>query len=381
MSSIPERTIERLCAYRRILFSWRLQGKRRFHSRELAEEAGITSAQVRRDMMSLKAIGTPKNGYFTDNIIEELGLIIEGESGQKVVLVGAGNLGSAIVTYLDGMRPDLRIVAVFDNDPGKVGRSMDSVPCLPLAEMSRLIKEEGVLIGVVTVPSGVAQEMANLLVQAGIKALVNFTPAKLKVPAEIFVEDVDIVIALEKSAYFARTIVQREERAAEQQYLVGSGRKTDPERPRKSVLCIDDDLDVIDSYRAILDGAGYAVEVAYDGETGLRKAGECQPDLIILDVMMRQPTEGFQVAARLRADPALRFIPILMLTAVSSELGTGFDKDKDGLALPVDAFVEKPVAPFTLLSAIRRLLSLPREQINVEGGEAIQRLSDVNVTA
>ena len=107
------------------MFRWHLQGKQRFHSHELAEEAGITSAQVRRDMMSLKTIGTPKNGYFTDNIVEELGLIIEGEGGQKAVLVGVGNLGRAFLSYFVGMRPDLRVVAAFDTDKAKVGQAME----------------------------------------------------------------------------------------------------------------------------------------------------------------------------------------------------------------------------------------------------------------
>jgi|GEM_PF-140519 len=369
MIPIPERTIERLCAYRRILFRWRLQGKQRFHSHELAEAAGITSAQVRRDMMSLKTIGTPKNGYFTDNIIEELGLIIEGEGGQKVVLVGVGNLGSAIVSYLDGMRPDLRIVAAFDTDPAKIGKTLDYVPCLPLAELTPTVRNEEVLVGIVAVPSGVAQDMATKLVDAGVRALVNFTSVKLKVPADVFVQDVDISIALEKSAYFARILADEHTRPVDPQDST-----TPPPAPRKRVLCIDDDRDVIESYRAILNGSGYDVEVAYDGNSGLALARSCQPDLIILDVMMRNTKEGFHVASQLRADEALRFTPILMLTAISSELAMGFDRERDSASLPVDAFVDKPVAPFTLLSAIRKLLSLRKDQINVAGGIELSRL-------
>lgn len=211
---IPERTVERLCSYRRTLFRWRLQGKDRFYSRELADDAGITSAQVRRDMMSLKSRGTPKNGYGTEDVVQELGLVIEGASGQRVVLVGAGNLGSAIAAYLDGVRPELRIVAVFDNDPAKIGKTVDFVPCLPLAELAQTVRQEGVLIGIVTVPSSVAQEMATLLVGAGIKAIVNFSPIKLKVPANVFVEDVDISMVIEKAAYFARMCAMQNEGGA-----------------------------------------------------------------------------------------------------------------------------------------------------------------------
>jgi len=372
VTPIPERTVERLCTYRRILFRWRQQGKQRFHSHELAEEAAITSAQVRRDMMSLKTIGTPKNGYFTDNIIEELGLIIEGEGGQKVVLVGVGKLGSAIVSYLDGMRPDLKIVGAFDSDPEKINQTFDYTPCLPVSKLSETVRRERVLIAVVAVPSQVAQEIAGELVEAGVRALVNFTSVKLKVPAGVFVQDVDISVALEKSAYFARIMAEQTDTAGHP--LEQAPAPATEHRPR--VLCIDDDRDVIDSYRAILNSAGYDVEFAFDGKTGLELARANRPDLVILDVMMSHPKEGFGVAHQLRLEDGLREVPILMLTAIASEFG--FDKERDGSTLPVDAFVDKPVAPFTLLSSMRRLLSLPKDQINVEGGIPFSRLPSRN---
>lgn len=203
-SPIPERTVERLCTYRHTLFRWRIQGKQRFYSRELAADAGITPAQVRRDMMSLQSEGSQRSGYATDDVIRELGLVIEGERGQRVVLVGAGNLGCAIAGYLDGIRPELRIVAVFDSDPAKICRTTEMVPCLPMADLERVVVEHGVLIGVLTVPSSVAQDMATRLAAAGVKAIVNFSPIKLKLPADVFVEDVDISRVIEKAAYFAR---------------------------------------------------------------------------------------------------------------------------------------------------------------------------------
>jgi len=370
MPPIPERTIERLCAYRRIMFRWHQQGKKRFHSHELADEAGITSAQVRRDMMSLKTLGTPKNGYYTDNIIEELGLIIEGEGGQKAVLVGVGNLGRAIASYLDGMRPDLRVVAAFDVDPAKVGQNFNHIACLSVDDLSTVVRQEGALIAIVAVPSNVAQDMANQLMEAGVRAFVNFTSVRLKVPENVFVQDIDIAIALEKSAYFARILGTGGAPGGGESIAV-----SETISQRKRVLCIDDDRDIIDSYRSILGSSGYDVEFAYDGDRGLALAKTCNPDLIILDVMMRYAREGFDVAGKLRQDEQLRYVPILMLTSVASEVGSGFDRDRDGLSLPVDAFVDKPVAPFTLLSAIRRLLSLSREQINVAGGVTIPRLS------
>jgi redox-sensing transcriptional repressor len=364
-TDIPERTVERLCSYRRILFRWRMRGKDWFHSHELAAEANITSAQVRRDLMSLNTIGTPKNGYITANIIEELGLIIEGAEGQKIVLVGAGNLGSAILSYFTGRRPDLKIIAAFDNDPDKIGKNLAAVPCLPLNELGDLVRNNEVLMGIITVPGNCAQDTADSLVAAGIKSIVNFTPAKLKVPAEVYVEDFDISIALEKSAYFGRMFAEKI--ANKKQTVDQTNKKIKTGGPMKRILCIEDDKDVIASYKVILEGAGYEVDVAFEGEEGLRKAREKKPDLIILDVMMKDATEGFHVAYNIRRDQNIMYTPILMLTAVSREWNVKFDKNKDGAYLPVDAFVDKPVAPNSLLSAVVKLLSMPKEQINLHG--------------
>jgi redox-sensing transcriptional repressor len=213
MNPVPirERIIERLCIYRRILCRWALGEKMRFHSHELAEETGFTSAQVRRDMMSLNTVGTPRTGYLTDKLIEELCTIIEGEGGQKLILVGLGNLGSAIVKYLAGMQLDLKAVAAFETDPAKIGQTLNSVPCLSITELERVVKDEGVLIAVIAVPNSVAQETATRLADAGIRALVNFTSVKLKPSPGVFVEDVDISISLEKSAYFARMLAANAE--------------------------------------------------------------------------------------------------------------------------------------------------------------------------
>lgn len=368
-SMIPKKTIERLCSYRRILFSWHLRGKERFYSHDLAEDVGITAAQVRRDLMSLNTIGTPKNGYVTANIIEELGIIIEGAEEQKVVLVGAGNLGNAILSYFAGRRPNLRIVAAFDRDSDKVGKSVASCPCLPLTELAQTVRQYDALIGILTVPGSAAQETADALIGAGVRAILNFTPAKVKVPDGVYIEDMDISIALEKSAYFGRMLKANDGRGQESDRTASNARGRSPGEPMKRILCIDDDRDVIESYQAILTQEGYDVAVAFDGDTGLREAKSHKPDLIILDVMMKSSTEGFHVAYALRADAALQEVPILMLTAVSSEWNMKFDKDKDGSFLPVDAFVDKPVAPNSLLSSVKRLLTLPKEQINMHGSE------------
>jgi redox-sensing transcriptional repressor len=364
---IPQKTIDRLCAYRRILFRWHLRGKERFHSHELAQEAGITAAAVRRDLMSLQFIGTPNNGYLTASIIKELGTILEGAEEQKAVLVGSGNLGNAILSYFAGRRPNVRVVASFDSDPRKVGTVLAGCPCLPMSDLDQTVRQHNALVAILTVPGSAAQQITMALVAAGIRAIINFTPAKLKVPEGIYVDDIDFSIALEKAVYFGRTLKAGTGHAQRPSHTTPISEGNMTGAPAKRILCIDDDLDVIASYQAVLKQAGYEVAVALDGAAGLASARSDKPDLIILDVMMKDSTEGFHVAYTLREDAALREVPILMLTSISSEWHTKFDKDEDGAYLPVDAFVDKPVAPDTLLATVKRLLQLPKEQINIMG--------------
>jgi redox-sensing transcriptional repressor len=366
---IPPNTIDRLCSYRRILFRWYRRGKDKFYSHELAAEAGITAAQVRRDLMPLKNVGTPRNGYLTDSIIAELGVMLEGAEEQKAVLVGAGKLGNAILSYFAGHRPNIRIVAAFDSHPDKAGTVIAACPCRPVGELAETVRRHEALVGILTVPGSAAQPIATMLVEAGIRAIINFTPVKLKVPEGIYVDDIDFSIALEKAVYFGRMLktgtghAQPSGRTAPIQEGNMDGALT------KRILCIDDDLDVIESYQAILKKAGYDVVAAFDGDAGLKEARSRKPDLIILDVMMRDMTEGFHVSYDLRADAALREVPILMLTGISSELNLRFSKNQGGAYLPVDAFIDKPVAPDTLLETVARLLGLPKEQINITGME------------
>ena len=124
----------------------------------------------------------------------------------------------------------------------------------------------------------------------------------------------------------------------------------------KTILVIDDDIDLVEIIRVTLENEGYKVIDAQNGERGLARAREEQPDLLLLDVMMGDVDEGFQVAYQLRSDAATREIPILMLTAVADRTGFDFDRDKDQEFLPVDEFLEKPISPRKLLDMVRKHL-------------------------
>ena len=125
---------------------------------------------------------------------------------------------------------------------------------------------------------------------------------------------------------------------------------------KRKVLIVDDDLDILEAMTIILEKEGLEVVTAEDGEQGLKKAREEQPDIILLDVMMNYQDEGFQTAYQLRSDPQLKGIPVVMITSVSKVTGFKFDKDKDEDFLPVDDFIEKPVDPQKLISIVRKHL-------------------------
>ncbi len=140
---------------------------------------------------------------------------------------------------------------------------------------------------------------------------------------------------------------------------------------QKKILIIEDDIDAIEAMKVVLESKKYQVIFATDGKEGFEKAKSERPDLIILDVMMQRTTEGFDVAQNLRRNEQTRYIPILMITAITQKTGFPFSPQTDGEFLPVDDFVEKPIQPEDLLKRVETLLTLPKDKINVEGKKTI----------
>src|SRR3990167_1237142 len=124
----------------------------------------------------------------------------------------------------------------------------------------------------------------------------------------------------------------------------------------KKALIIDDDADLIEALKLVLESKGYEVHSAPEGESGYKKAEEIKPDVIILDVMMKTKDQGFQVSYRLKNNPSLSHIPILMLTSVGKETGFKFSKETDEDYLPVEELVEKPIKPKDLLLKVEKFL-------------------------
>jgi two-component system alkaline phosphatase synthesis response regulator PhoP len=125
----------------------------------------------------------------------------------------------------------------------------------------------------------------------------------------------------------------------------------------QKVLIIDDDVDIVEAEKLLLENRGYDVISAFDGKEGYRKIKEEKPDIIILDVMMTTPDEGFQITRKIRNDPEISALPIVMVTSVGKVTGFKYDPDRDRELLPVDEYLEKPISPDELIGAVERALS------------------------
>lgn len=212
MASIPQRTVERFFRYSQFLHA-RLEAEAEYvFSRELAAAVGVSPEQVRRDLMTFRLKGTPQRGYPTKEFLTELYSHLESAALTKMVLVGIGNLGRAILTYFLKRRPNLSIVAAFDQEPEKTNRVYSGCHSYHISQLEKFVAKEKVAVGIITVPAGSAQEAADALVRAGVKGIINFAPVQLKLPPGIFLEQLDITLSIEKVAYFARKNSRKEQK-------------------------------------------------------------------------------------------------------------------------------------------------------------------------
>ncbi len=207
---IPDRTVERVILYRRRLRALHAAGQTRIYSHELAGVEGVTPAQVRRDLMTIGYTGSPAKGYDVAGLITKIDETLNPHQDEGVVLVGVGRLGKAFLAYFAGQANHLPVVAAFDVDQEMVGRLVHGCRCYGLDELETVLAQRSVRVAFLTVPGDAAQEVADRLVRAGIRGLVNLAPIRLRVPPDVYVEYLDITVSLEKVAFFAR----RDARAA-----------------------------------------------------------------------------------------------------------------------------------------------------------------------
>lgn len=197
---IPEVTVERLSIYLRAI--------KKFHEDEilssqgLAELVGTSDGQVRKDLAYFGEFGVPGQGYKVGKLIEEISHILGLDKDQRIALVGVGKLGSALLGYPGFKGKGFKIKAAFDNDPSKVGKTWQGVRIQSVQKIARVISQEKIDIGIITTPTPATQEVANKLVEGGVKGILNFAPTRIVVPAHVKLRNVDLAIQLEGLSYF-----------------------------------------------------------------------------------------------------------------------------------------------------------------------------------
>jgi redox-sensing transcriptional repressor len=207
---IPVNTLGRLSLYRRLLLEQLAAGTRQVYSHQLASLAVSTPAQVRRDLMTIGFTGSPRKGYAIPELVAAINGVLARSVETAVALVGVGNLGRAILAYYANRQP-VRFAAAFDRAPEKAGRILHGCRCYLIEQMAEIIAREQIHVGVIAVPATEAQGVADQLVLAGVKGILNFAPVRLRVPAGMYVEYVDLMMALDKVAYYAHQQVVPEE--------------------------------------------------------------------------------------------------------------------------------------------------------------------------
>jgi redox-sensing transcriptional repressor len=194
---IADSTVRRLSAYLRLLESSEARGLATISSEELASRGGTTSAQVRKDLSFFGSFGKRGLGYSVPELAGRLREILGLEKEWQVIIIGAGKIGAALAQYRGFRQRGFNILAAYDNNPEKIGKSLEGIPVRDIAQLERDIQRDSPDIVVLTVPSEEAQQVVDRVVKAGIKAILNFAPTQLQAPADVAVKTVNMAMELE----------------------------------------------------------------------------------------------------------------------------------------------------------------------------------------
>ena len=199
----PHIVVSRLPLYLRCLtFMAAMEECKITSSKELAEKLSISSAQIRKDLSHFGEFGKQGTGYDVTNLMEQLRGILHINREWAVVLIGAGDLGHALVHHSTLIDRGFRIAAIFDRNPAKIGQEWHHIPIQDVQEMPQVIRDENFQIAILAIPPQEAQNIADAIAEAGIKAILNYAPITITVPEGVRVEYMDPVIHLQRMTYY-----------------------------------------------------------------------------------------------------------------------------------------------------------------------------------
>lgn len=201
-NSVPDIIVSRLPVYLRALQYMAASGHTTTSSQELGEKVGISAAQIRKDLSQFGEFGKQGTGYHIPFLIDRLLQILKVEHVWDVVLVGMGELGHAILRYQGFVNRGFRIVDCYDSDPAKIGSQVGEFTIKDVNDLVSNVKKSGIRMAMLCVPAAHAQKVTDMLVDAGVKGILNYAPLSLSVPRDVRVQYIDPVIGLQRMAYY-----------------------------------------------------------------------------------------------------------------------------------------------------------------------------------
>jgi redox-sensing transcriptional repressor len=199
---IPDIVVGRLPLYLRALQRMHQTGQFVTSSQDLAARLGISAAQIRKDLSQFGEFGKQGTGYTVEYLIDQLSKILKVDRVWDVAVVGAGDIGSAIARYQGFADRGFRVTMIFDNDPDKIGASVGPFTIEDIASMQEKISQAGIKVAMIAVPAANAQSVVDELVKAGVKAILNYAPLNINVPAGVHVQHTDPVSHLQRMTYY-----------------------------------------------------------------------------------------------------------------------------------------------------------------------------------
>jgi redox-sensing transcriptional repressor len=199
---IPDIIIGRLPIYMRALQRMSENGAQTTSSQELGERVGISAAQIRKDISQFGEFGKQGTGYHIPFLLDKLRSILKVDRLWDVALIGAGDIGHALARYQGFLDRGFQIVMVFDNDPQKVGQKIGDFVVQDMSTLTEAVRKADVKVAMLTVPAAAAQDVADQLAKAGVKAILNYAPISLNVPPDVKVQHIDPATHLQRMTYY-----------------------------------------------------------------------------------------------------------------------------------------------------------------------------------
>ena len=199
-NELPRNTILRLSQYRRLLEKYRYLDQPYVFSHDLARILSLKPVNVRHDFMLLGITGDRRMGYNIHALLEKINEKL-GKDGTSIILIGLGRLGTSVLSYLEDASSYLQVSAIFEIDPSKIGTTFNEIDCFSISELAAFVKRSGTTTAILAVPQEDVNDILPIMLDAGIKGILNYSPEQLNVPDEVIVRNVDIISSLEEINY------------------------------------------------------------------------------------------------------------------------------------------------------------------------------------